>query len=281
MRISLSFAAIGTAFALSASTASAAPPPNAAIHQFGKCAAQNYDGAELLATQPGSPEEAEVLSEFARRACHAPTSEAQILRGAVAEQLFATDFGSIGAQPRRDLIEVFTVDASELLQLDAQARKRIEIVAFGTCVAASDQKMSSDLLKTAAGSPEEKGILTELVPQFAPCLNEGERFDFSRADLRSALAEGAYRLALAQSLDEEVVVTGTRDPSKSVQCKRQDIAGTRFRRNICMTEAQWAERERQTDFTSQDIKRRAQELDEIRTACISQAMFGGPPCLIK
>ena len=268
-------AAIATSTILCSSPASAALPTAAAVEQFGKCATAQYEGAELLATQPGSPEEAEVLAEYGRRSCKVPETNAGILRGALAEQLFKADFGSIGAQPRRELIEVFTIDLRELQALDDNAKKRIDYVAFGTCVAASDPQRSSRLLTTTPESNEEKAILTELVPQFAGCLAEGERFTFSRADLRGSLAEGAYRLALAQSLDEEVVVTGTRDASKSVQCKLQDVAGTRLRRNVCRTEAQWAERKRDSEFGAAEIKRRADEFNDIQTAIITRSRFAG------
>jgi hypothetical protein len=261
-----------TAIALPAS-ASAPQPSAGSVEQFAQCAVGNYEGAELLATQPGSEEEQDVLAEYGRHSCNAPAVGVGILRGAVAEQLFKADFGSIGARPRRDNIELFTVDMRELQELSDEAKKRIDYVAFGTCVAASDPKGSSSLLTTAAESPEERAKLTELVPQFASCLTEGERFTFSRADLRSALAEGAYRLALAQSMTDEVVVTGTRDPAKTVQCKLQDVAGTRVRRNICLTEAQWKERDRTTEYGAEEIKRRAFETQEILQTIETRSRF--------
>ena len=252
----------------------AAPPTAASVQQFAQCAARNYEGAELLATQPGSAEEQEVIAEYGRRSCDTPSVAFGVLRGAVAEQLFKADFGAIGAQPRRDLIEVFTIDISELAELDETAKKRIDYVAFGTCVAASDPTGSSRLLGVTAESGEEKAILSEMVPHFASCLTEGERFTFSRADLRSALAEGAYRLALSQSLKEEVIVTGTRDPSKRVQCKMREAAGTRIRRNICMTEAQWADANRIAEYAAEDNQRRAREHNEIQTAILARTRFG-------
>jgi hypothetical protein len=276
MKSSLLFAAAATAAALVPATAAKSALPTAAsVERFAKCAAGNYEGAELLATQPGSPEEAEVIAEYGRRACNAPAVEFGVLRGAVAEQLFKADFGSIGAQPRRDLIEIFTIDLSELESLDDNAKKRIDYVAFGTCVAASDPDRSSRLLATTAETAEEKAILTELVPYFASCLAQGERFTFSRGDLRSALAEGAYRLALSQSLGKEVVVTGTRDPSRSVRCQLQDRAGTRFRQNVCLTEAQWAERSRTAEYAAEEIKRQTREYEEIQTTIITRSRFSG------
>jgi hypothetical protein len=272
MKSSIMLAATTAVFAFPVN-ASAPQPTVASVEQFAKCATANYEGAELLATQPGSAEEQSVLSEYNRLGCNAPAIGAGILRGAVAEQLFKADFGSIGARARRDNIEVFTVDMSELEALGDEAKKRIDYVAFGTCVAASDPKASSSVLSTAVESAEERAKLTELVPQFASCLTEGERFTFSRADLRSALAEGAYRLALAQTLSQDVVVTGTRDPSKTVQCKLQDVAGTRIRRNICRTEAQWKDQDRAKEYSAEEIKRRAHEFEEIQTTIETRSRF--------
>ena len=82
-------AAAATAAALvPTAAAKSALPTAASVEQFAKCAVDNYEGAELLATQPGTPEEAEVIAEFGRRACIAPAVEFGVLRGAVAEQLF-------------------------------------------------------------------------------------------------------------------------------------------------------------------------------------------------
>lgn len=271
MSLLASFAAC--AILIPAGIASAAVPTAASVQQFAQCAVQNYEGAELLATQPGSPEEQEVIAEYARRSCDMPAVGPGVLRGAVAEQLFKNDFGSIGAQARREVIEVFTVDSNELAELGEAARKRIDYVAFGTCVAASDPTGSTRLLGTAPESGDEKTALTSMVPHFASCLSEGERFSFSRGDLRSALAEGAYRLALSQSLDQEIVVTGTRDPSKSVQCKLLSAAGTRTRRNVCLTQGQWAERERTAEYAADDAQRRARQYREVEMTILARNRF--------
>jgi hypothetical protein len=263
-----------SAFFLPGSVSASTLPAPAALQAFGVCAAKNYEGAELLATQPGSAEESEVLAEYDRRSCNAPTNDAGVLRGAVAEQLFKADFGSIGAQPKRDLIEVFTVDMNELAALDDNAKKRIDFVAFGTCVAASDPTMSSAVLRTAAGSADEKSAIVGMVPKFAPCVAEGETFNMTRTELRSALAEGAYRLALSETLDEEVVVTGTRDKSKSVVCKRLDTAGTHMRRNVCLTEAQWDARERESEYAAKDGQRQYREYQERLQTCITFSLGG-------
>lgn len=281
MKSPVLLATAAAALFLPASASSSTQPAPSALQQFGVCAAKNYEGAELLATQPGSPEEGDVIAEYGRRSCNPPTQDAGVLRGAVAEQLFKTDFGSIGAQPRRELIEIFTVNMDELAALDDNAKRRIDYVAFGTCVAASDPAQASGILKTAAGSAEEKAAMIAMVPKFSPCVSEGSTFNLSRTELRSALAEGAYRLALSQTLNQEVVVTGTRDPAKSVQCKQLATPGTHMRRSVCMTEAQWAMRDRENEYSAKEGQRQYREYQERLQTCITYSLGGDgsrPPC---
>lgn len=249
--------------------------------QFADCAVKKYEGAELLATQPGSPEEAGVLSEYGRRACAAPAQDPQLLRGAVAEQLFKNDFGSIGARLRRDSVEIFTVDVEQLDSLDAESRRRVDLLAFGTCIAAADPTNTVAVLNTPAGSTEESGAISALQPVLSPCLAAGEQLNLKKPQLRGALAEGAYRLALAHALDDEILVTGTKDPGQSVVCKMREASGTRFRRKTCLTLAQWSRLDSDTKFASEDIRRRAQEYDEMRTLCVSQAMFSDKACMMQ
>ena len=114
----LSAAAIALAWVLPAEAASSTSGPSVPLQQFAACAVQKYEGAEMLATQPGSDEQFEVLAEFARKGCTAPSSDMQTLRGALAEQLFKADFGAIGARPKRETIEVFTFDPGALAAMD-------------------------------------------------------------------------------------------------------------------------------------------------------------------
>lgn len=260
MKSSLALAVVAmAAVALPAGTAASAAGEASPAEKFAQCAVGQYEGAELLATQPGSPEEAEVLAEFGRRSCAVPAMPSKELRGAVAEQLFKADFSAIGSRPRRDLIEVFTVEAEDVEAMDAESRRRLEMLGFGTCVAAADPTKSVSLLRAPAGSPEEARIVAELQPHFSPCLVEGETLNVAKAELRGALAEGAYRLALAHSLQGDIVVTGTRDPSRSVICKLQLSAGSHLRQKTCMTAAQWTTREREDQIAAEDMARKTRE----------------------
>jgi hypothetical protein len=240
--------------------ATAAAPAAGSVEKFAQCAVKQYDGAELLATQPGSGEESEVLAEFARRSCAAPAMSRDTLRGAVAAELFKADFTAIGSRPRRETIEVFTLDAEDVAAMDAASRRRLELLGFGTCVAAGDPTRAVALLHARAGSPEEAKLVAELQPQFSPCLVEGEKLGLAKSDLRSALAEGAYRLAIAHSTDgDDIVVTGTQDPSRSVVCKTRTTVGSHVAQKSCMTAAQWKTRERDDQIAAADMARKTRE----------------------
>lgn len=267
----LSTLAIALATTPGAEAASPASPAPAALRQFAVCAAQQYEGAELLATQPGSVEEAEVLAEFARRGCAASAADALLLRGALAEQLFKVDFGSIGARPKRETIEVFTFDAGELASMDAASQERVYMTSFGSCVAAADSTRSAGLLQTAAGSADEARVISELNTALSPCVDEGERLDLGKADLRGLIAEGVYRLALAQSVDGAVVVTGTRDSSQSVTCKNIDVVGSKLKRQVCLTAAQWKDQDLQWEYRKREIQRRAEMREVMQTLMTRKA----------
>ena len=257
---------------------------SAPVQQFAACAVRHYEGAELLATQPGSAEETEVVAEFARKGCAAPSNDIQLLRGAVAEQLFEHDFGTVGARPKRDEIEVFSYDEGAITSLDPATQKRVYLTSFGSCVAAADSTRSEALLQTAAGSADEARAVSELTPSLSPCLNEGERLDLGKTELRGLLAEGVYRKALAQSMDETIIVTGTRDTSKSVTCKNLMITGTLFKRQVCLTEAQWKSHDLQEFYKQRELQRRADLYNAMKTLCISQSTRGdggNGACLIR
>ena len=261
-------------------TASGASTP---VQQFAACAVRNYDGAELLATQPGSAEESEVIAEYARKGCAAPSNDMQLLRGALAEQLFKHDFGTVGGRPKRESIEVFTFDDGAIASLEPAIQKRLYLTSFGNCVAAADSTRSAALLQTAAGTADEARAVSEITPALSPCLNEGERLDLGNTELRGLLAEGIYRLALAQSMDETIIVTGTRDTSTSATCKNLMITGTLFKRQVCLTEAQWKSRDLQEWYKQKEIQRRADMYNVIKTLCISLQSRGegNGPCLIR
>lgn len=270
-------AAVGlAAIALPQAGALASAPAAGPVEKFAECAVRQYDGAELLATQPGSAEEAEVLAEFGRRSCAVPATTPNALRGAVAEELFKADFTAIGSRPRRELIEVFTLEAEDVQAMDAASRRRLELLGFGTCVAAADPTKSVALLHARAGSAEEARIVAELQPHFSPCLVEGEKLDLGKSDLRGALAEGAYRLAIAYSTDgDDIVVTGTQDPSRSVVCKMRTTVASRVPQKSCMTAAQWKTRERDDQIAAADMARKTREQLEQDEAVDIRSRFPG------
>ena len=159
--------------------------------------------------------------------------------------------------------------------MDAGSRRRLELLGFGTCVAAADPVKSVALLHARAGSPEEARIVADLQAHFSPCLVEGEKLNLGKSELRSALAEGAYRLALAHSLEGDIVVTGTKDPSRSVVCKMRVRAGSHLQQKTCLTTAQWKTREREDEIAAHNVARKAQEAEEQRQTVETRSRFPG------
>jgi hypothetical protein len=103
------------------------------------------------------------------------------------------------------------------------------------------------------------------------------------AELRRLLAEGVYRLALALSADGTVVVTGTRDPSRSVTCKTLNLTGSRLKEQVCLTAAQWKTRQLQEEYSNREAKRRAELYREMKTLCEAMVNWGegGGTCLMR
>lgn len=278
------FAAVSAAAMAAAAGVSAdAAAANPALDQFAGCAVKNYEGAELLATLPGSEEEADVLAAYRARGCAAPSAPAHLVRGAVAEALFKTDFGSIGARPKRNELGVFAVDLAEFAEMDAEAKRRMMLVALGTCVADADPDGATALLQTAAGTAGESQAIAQLTPGFSKCVAQGQELKTAKQEVRAGIAEGAYRSALTVAISDDVVVTADRDPAAVVTCKNQNAAGTRFRRQICLTEAQWKDHERNKELAAREMQRRAMEFREMQDLCALQSRtganvgFGGNP----
>ena len=286
IRALLLAAAAPLAALVPATPASSAPLAASAVDKFAVCATKNYDGAELLATQPGSAEEAEVIAEYGRRSCAPPALDAGILRGAVAEQLFKADFGSIGARPRRETIEVFTVDPSELAALGDAAKKRIDYVAFGTCVAASNPDQSSKLLGT---SPRKRGRESDPDRARAPIrlVPDGGRALHLLAR-RLAQLPGGRRLSPRSCAIAERGSRGDRH-SRSVEEREVQApgrTGSHMRKNVCLTEAQWTARDRDNEILAEDLDPRGAEIQRYQhrrsspgrvSPAVHKQRFGTPP----
>ena len=232
----------------------------AAAQQFGKCAVRNYEGAELLATAPGSEEVAAVIAEFQSRGCNAPSGDIGLLRGAVAEQLFQSDFGTVNARSSRHEVEIFSALAPEEFHALADApRRRVDLLAVGTCVALAQPKKAANLLDTDHAGADEARIIAELSPALSSCVSQGQKYDFSKAELRGLLAEGVYRTALTQTMDPDSIVVTAQ--SGGITCRTGFVTGKRLMEKECMTEAQWQERRRERVRQIEIVQRMAERYD--------------------
>jgi hypothetical protein len=204
MRKLLALSAALAAAAVAYQPAAAATPSAESVkqaHAFANCAVTRSRGGEILGAYPGSEAETQILASYRSRGCQGPAATPTLLRGAVAEQLFKTDFGSIGARAKRDSVEVFAPLATGALQqLPADRKQRVEMLDFAACLVATDPTNSVALLNTGVGSAEEGRAMAALQPTFAPCVQAGQTLGVNRAELRGLVAEAAYRAALAHSL---------------------------------------------------------------------------------
>ena len=90
-------------------------------------------------------------------------------------------------------------------------------------------------------------------------------------------------MALALTVDDTVVVTGTRDPSRSVTCKNLNLTGSRLKEQVCLTAAQWKTRQLQEEYSNREAKRRAELYREMKTLCEAMVNWGegGGTCLMR
>jgi hypothetical protein len=69
-----------------------------------------------------------------------------------------------------------------------------------------------------------------------------------------------------------------------VTCKNLMITGTLFKRQVCLTEAQWKSRDLQEWYKQKEIQRRADLFNSLKTLCLSQQNRGdggNGACLIR
>ena len=134
----------------------------------------------------GSAEEAEVLAEYGRRACATPAVGPGRLEGRCSGAAVQNRLRFDWSPTARETIEIFTIDSS-----GAEASTTTpgaSTMSPGTCVAASNPNRSSKRWRRRSRAPtRRRSCLSWFLPRTSHC---GEQAT-SRADLRSALAEGA------------------------------------------------------------------------------------------
>jgi len=188
--------------ACAAATIAALPGPaqaarnSPAVYEAGRCIVQ-YDRAaanRLMATLPLGDAAAN-LSGLNRRAAACAQrlagEPAMQVRGALAQAMFARDFGSMGRDPdpRRGFINLnLPVQATSGPASD----RTIQLYRWADCVARNDSRSTERLLRTEAASPEEAAAIEGLRNYMAACMPAGTQLDIRLWELRSVIAQSAY-----------------------------------------------------------------------------------------
>lgn len=187
--------------AIAAATIAALPGPaqaarnSPAVYEAGRCIVQ-YDRAaanRLMATLPLGDAAADLRGLNRRAAACAERlagEPAMQVRGALAQAMFARDFGSMGRDPdpRRGFIN---------LNLPVQAGppandRTTQLYRWADCVARNDSRSTERLLRTEAASPEEAAAIEALRNYMAACMPAGAQLDIRLWELRSVIAQSAY-----------------------------------------------------------------------------------------
>ena len=156
---------------------------------FGRCFAstQRKQGLSLIATRPGSREEAEFFRKFFKdenQICLIPGTTLYSLtdsfRGAIAEGLLRSD------EPLPAELRLAAPAAAEVRSLSDAAR----------CYAGSHRAETQAVLATKAGSRAEFEAVKAVLPGFGACLPAGGKVRATATLIRFRLAEALLRLGI-------------------------------------------------------------------------------------
>ncbi|MEA3008447.1 MAG: hypothetical protein QOJ91_139 [Sphingomonadales bacterium] len=124
------------------------------------------------------------------------TLPGEVIRGALFEQLYLIDYRT---RPAADLAAVAAIDytAGYSAPVAVDAGNGIALAQFGDCVARANPSDAHKLLVNIPGSAGESDAVHGLMSHLGACIPAGRKISFSRSVLRSAVAEGLYRLVRA------------------------------------------------------------------------------------
>lgn len=159
----------------------------------------------LLATIPGTYAEGDILVTFRPRmeTCfdyprlggRALSFDWRLLRGAIAETAFASEFprGIVPANAPEETIEAW----ARPREADGQVTTMEMVHAMARCVTMRQPAEVNRLLRAEPLGAEERASMRRLQPDLAACLDSGVNFTASRQALRALLAEAALLYAEA------------------------------------------------------------------------------------
>ena len=173
------------------------------LNRFADClVAGNRPRVEAyLATVPGSRKAQELVNGMKGGLCNNSIhlfADDRLIRGALYEALFLVDFrdSAVVGISEASPIE-YTVEARRGNKEEAALHKGL--LALADCVTRQDPAGVRELLLAEVGTAREAKAFGALKPSFGPCLYSDQSIEFSRASLRSFLAETLYRLAASQA----------------------------------------------------------------------------------
>jgi hypothetical protein len=157
------------------------------------------DARKLLATPPGSKEEAKVIRSLAAERCQIvglglPFLEydRQLLRGVIAEAVLDDTRNKKGAVDAA-VAPFGSLSADAIGALDEKGKASLAGLDFAQCIVAASPDGVKALLNTNPTWDTQDKAIEQLQPYLGPCLPKGAEVSFSRLVLRGLLAEAAYR----------------------------------------------------------------------------------------
>jgi hypothetical protein len=169
-------------------------PPQ--THEFSICVARKHRATALLEMLPYTNDESDYVfgqTRYGEINCGPENRKllvgARFIRGGAAEYLLErSDFDE----------DIFDMpNNAEFAKLGPDTRSAIVFIQIGECAAKANPAGVTALLAAGVRTPEEKAAFDAVMPAVGGCIPEGLDFRIGRLLLRSYLAEGAYRNAVA------------------------------------------------------------------------------------
>ena len=172
-----------------------------AMFTQGYCAVRHHpaSASKLLATPPGSKEEAKVIRSLGLEHC-LPVGlglpyldlDRQLLRGVIAEAVLDESRKKKGKiDPAAAPFGNLSPDA--IGALDEKGQASLAGLDFAQCLVAASPDGVKKLLNTNPTWGTQDKAIQQLQPYLGPCLPKGAEVAFSKLVLRGLLAEAAYR----------------------------------------------------------------------------------------
>jgi hypothetical protein len=244
----------GAAATLDVSAATAGDSEIRAAWEVGRCIAGDRDAAAAvvgLLPLSGDGMSASAAARIAATGCARGEVRALspvLVRGAIAQQLYFTDFREFGTEPRnrgRWIDLALPVESEGEPAGDATA----QLYRWADCVVRNDTAATEKLMRAPLGSRQEAQILQSMQPYMSACLDPDARLAVAPVELRSLFAQSAYHNLYRYWSGElrqtglelgRLYAAGGSGDMAAVVCKRFSVAGSRVTtRRFCLTEAEW------------------------------------------